>query len=116
MSAAKQPTAADEAAKSVVKIPDPPFWLSLLTHPDFAGLSRHALLQLSATLGARGPPDELVFTINEFCAAHKISRSQLYKLWKQGRGPRTKHVGSKVLITAESAAEWRAADETTQAA
>jgi hypothetical protein len=91
----------------------PPFWQTLLTHPDFKGLSPHdALQRLSTTLGARGPPTTpVIYTIAEFCTAHRISRSQLYKLWREGAGPRVKRVGTKVLITAEAAAEWRAKDE-----
>jgi hypothetical protein len=49
----------------------------------------------------------LAFTISEFCTAHRISRSWLYKAWKAGRGPRIERVGSKILITSEAAADWR---------
>jgi hypothetical protein len=55
--------------------------------------------------------EQPVFTIAEFCAAHRISRSSLYLAWRDGVGPRFFHVGSKVLITRESAAEWRAERE-----
>jgi len=27
-------------------------------------------------------------TINQFCAPEKVSRSQLYRLWREGKGPR----------------------------
>jgi hypothetical protein len=50
------------------------------------------------------------FTIAEFCDAHRISRSWLYEEWKAGRGPKVKKIGTKNIITAESAAEWRASD------
>jgi hypothetical protein len=49
------------------------------------------------------------FTIAEFCDAHRISRSWLYGEWKAGRGPKVKEIGTKKIITAEAAAEWRAA-------
>jgi hypothetical protein len=49
----------------------------------------------------------VVFTVAEFCAAHKISRSKLYELWRSGIGPRAVKIGSKNLITAEAACEWR---------
>jgi hypothetical protein len=90
-----------------------PFWQTLLTHPEFKGLSdRDILERLGASLRARGPPiTPVIYTIGEFCTAHRISRSQLYKLWREGAGPRVKRVGTKVLITAEAAAEWRAAGE-----
>src|SRR5262249_52858561 len=39
--------------------------------------------------------------------AHRISRSKLYALWRSGIGPRAIKIGSKNLITAEAACEWR---------
>jgi hypothetical protein len=56
---------------------------------------------------AAGP----VYTIDEFCRAHRISRAKLYQLWDAGDGPRVMRVGIKVLITTEAAAEWRASRE-----
>jgi hypothetical protein len=50
------------------------------------------------------------FTVAEFCDAHRISRSMLYELWNAGRGPRVIKIGVKNIITAEAAAEWRAAN------
>jgi hypothetical protein len=49
----------------------------------------------------------VVFTVAEFCSAHKISRSKLYQLWHSGIGPRSIKIGSKNLITADAACEWR---------
>ena len=57
-----------------------------------------------ADLPTIGP---LVYTVSEFCTAHKISRSKLYELWRSGIGPRAIKIGSKNLITAEAACEWR---------
>ena len=57
-----------------------------------------------------GPTAQLVFTVNEFCDAHRISRTHLYSLWRKGIGPRFKLVGEKRLITVEAAADWRAQD------
>jgi len=51
--------------------------------------------------------DPPVYTVAEFCASHRVSRSALYKLWAAGTGPRFKRIGVKVLITREAAAEWR---------
>ena len=48
-----------------------------------------------------------VFTVEEFCEAHRISRSMLYQLWGEGIGPRRMAVGAKVLISIEAAADWR---------
>jgi len=46
-------------------------------------------------------------SIDEFCAAHSISRAMFYKLLKQGNGPRLMNVGTRKLVSDESAAEWR---------
>jgi hypothetical protein len=51
--------------------------------------------------------ERLAFTIPEFCQAHGISESMYYKIRHAGRGPREKRVLSKVIVTAEAAAEWR---------
>jgi hypothetical protein len=47
------------------------------------------------------------YTIAEFCAAHRISRSKLYELWAAGVGPRFIRIGTKKIITTEAAADWR---------
>jgi hypothetical protein len=46
-------------------------------------------------------------TINEFCAAEKISRGMFYKLLKQDKGPRLYFIGNRPRITPEARAEWR---------
>jgi hypothetical protein len=48
------------------------------------------------------------FTVNEFCAAHRIGLNTYYRLRKAEIGPNEIHVFSKVLITEEAAALWRA--------
>ncbi len=48
-----------------------------------------------------------VFTIAEFCADHRISRTTLHYLERDGKAPRMMTVGRRVYITAEAAAEWR---------
>jgi hypothetical protein len=55
--------------------------------------------------------EQPVYTVAEFCAAHRISRSRLYLEWKAGTGPRFFHSGTKVLITREGAAARRASRE-----
>jgi hypothetical protein len=55
--------------------------------------------------------DQAVFTVAEFCTAHKVSRSRLYKEWNEGTGPRVLRVGTKILITKEAAADWRRSRE-----
>lgn len=51
------------------------------------------------------------FSIAQFCKAHGISRGTFYNLAAQGLAPREMRVGSRVLITVESAADWRKAME-----
>jgi hypothetical protein len=46
-------------------------------------------------------------SIAKFCERHGISQSFFHKLRSQGLGPAVMRVGSRTLISAESAAEWR---------
>jgi predicted DNA-binding transcriptional regulator AlpA len=50
-------------------------------------------------------------SVDEFCIAHGISRAMFYKLLKVGKGPRVMRVGSRTLVSEESAAAWRRAME-----
>ena len=50
----------------------------------------------------------VAFTIKEFCKAHRISVSYYYELKKLGRAPREMMLGTRRIISAEAAAEWRA--------
>jgi hypothetical protein len=52
-----------------------------------------------------------VQTVNEFCVDNRISRSELYKAWREGTGPRFFLVGSHRRISCEAAAAWRAERE-----
>jgi predicted DNA-binding transcriptional regulator AlpA len=54
----------------------------------------------------RGPP--LAFSIEEFCHLHGFSRSFFYVLEQRGLAPRTMRLGTRVLISVEEAARWRA--------
>jgi predicted DNA-binding transcriptional regulator AlpA len=47
------------------------------------------------------------FSISAFCEAHGISRGTYYNLKKAGRAPREMHVGNRVLVSKEAAADWR---------
>jgi predicted DNA-binding transcriptional regulator AlpA len=60
---------------------------------------------------SRLPTPRLALSIPEFCEAHGISEGLFYKLKKQGAGPREMKIGTRTLITFESAAEWRRARE-----
>ncbi|HXH53538.1 MAG TPA: hypothetical protein VNH53_08950 [Sphingomicrobium sp.] len=47
------------------------------------------------------------YSIEQFCTAHGISRGTYFNLKKIGLGPREMHVGSRVIISREAAADWR---------
>jgi len=47
------------------------------------------------------------YTIAEYCKREKISRALLNKEWSQGRGPRSYYRGTRRLISAEAAEEYR---------
>jgi hypothetical protein len=67
------------------------------------------------TAGDCGPP--LAMSIREFCAQHGgISEDLFFKMRREGWGPRTMKVGSRTLISHESAAAWRKAREEAAAA
>lgn len=46
------------------------------------------------------------YTIQQFIMAFNVSRSTLYRLWQEGKGPRTVRVKRRVLIAAEAANDW----------
>jgi predicted DNA-binding transcriptional regulator AlpA len=49
----------------------------------------------------------MMYSVAEFCQAHRISRGTFYKLLNEGHGPTTVKIGRRTLISNESAAEWR---------
>jgi hypothetical protein len=53
-------------------------------------------------------------TVDEFCAAYKISRSFFYDLVKTGKGPVLMHVGKRTLVSIEASAAWRIQMESAQ--
>jgi hypothetical protein len=80
-------------------------------------------MSLEHSPARQGGSTPACYTISEFCASHRISRSKLYALWaaeeaakKAGAkpvipAPRRMQVDTKVLISVEAAADWRAACE-----
>ena len=48
-----------------------------------------------------------LMSIPTFVAEYGISRSLLYKLWKDGDGPKITRVRGRTLISSEAATEWR---------
>lgn len=53
------------------------------------------------------PIERMAYSIPEFCTANGISRAHYFNEKKAGRGPREMHVGARVLISKEAAADWR---------
>ena len=51
--------------------------------------------------------NSLAMSIKEFCRLHGISEDQFFKMQREKWGPVTMKVGSRTLISAEAAAEWR---------
>ena len=49
-----------------------------------------------------------MLSVPEFLDEHRISRSLLYRLIKDGRGPRITKIAGRTLISAEAATDWRA--------
>jgi len=47
-------------------------------------------------------------TINNFCEAYDVSRSLLYRQWREGKGPERIKVGGRVLIAHEAGERWLA--------
>jgi excisionase family DNA binding protein len=45
-------------------------------------------------------------TVTEWCEYRRVSRSMLYKLLAEGRGPLTHFVGKKRLISSEADDDW----------
>jgi hypothetical protein len=54
-------------------------------------------------------PELDALSIAEFCVAHRISTSFYFKLKQQGLTPAEMKLGSRILISKESAKAWRAA-------
>jgi hypothetical protein len=67
--------------------------------------------QLTATQLPMPAADAKMLTREEFCARNRISIPFYNKLKTQGLGPRETRVQSKILITAEADADWRAERE-----
>jgi hypothetical protein len=57
--------------------------------------------------------DADAYSVDEFCARHRISVQLFYK--NRNQMPRTFNVGSRVLISKEAAAAWRREREQAQA-
>lgn len=51
--------------------------------------------------------ERAAFSVDEFCAAHTITKPTFYKILKAGQGPRIMKAGTRTLISVEAAADWR---------
>ena len=51
------------------------------------------------------------YSIDQFCPRNAISRGMFYKLDKAGQAPKCFSVGTRRLISNESAAHWRSERE-----
>lgn len=51
--------------------------------------------------------EKLAFSIPEFCRIHDIGLGTYLNLRRRGKQPREMHVGRRVLISVEAAADWR---------
>ena len=49
---------------------------------------RHFLLPALRLSRKSGNMSNQSYTVDEFCKAERMSRSMLYKIWSQGKGPR----------------------------
>jgi hypothetical protein len=58
-------------------------------------------------------PPAPVYTVAEFCKAHRLSRATFSKMQKQGKAPAMIYGGRNRLITFDAAQEWRKANERT---
>ena len=47
------------------------------------------------------------YTVDEFAASERMSRSMVYKLWKQGKGPRFYMVGTVRRISHQARIDWQ---------
>jgi hypothetical protein len=66
-------------------------------------------------VGVTGAPpsvERAAYSISEFCAAHRISQSMYFKIRNAGLGPREARALNKVIITLQSADDWRRERET----
>src|SRR6266852_6227876 len=50
-------------------------------------------------------------SVEEWCAARRLSRAMFYKLLRQGKGPQTYLVGTRRFISHEADAAWQSAME-----
>jgi hypothetical protein len=60
--------------------------------------------------------NEPSYTINEFCAAERMSRAMLYRAWTEGWGPSFYWIGVTRRITHRARLDWQRQREAEAAA
>ena len=63
--------------------------------------------ELAAALADAITVEADAFSLERFCRRHGISLAMYYKIASQGLTPRTFNIGTRVLVSEESAAAWR---------
>ena len=51
--------------------------------------------------------EQRAYTVADFCAAFRISRTKLYDLWLSDNGPLYYKIGNRRLISTEAALLWQ---------
>ena len=78
-----------------------------MTRPEITG-QKPGAGNVDFIEGNEPPPlPRLAMSIEQFCKAHNISEEMFYKIGRQGKGPRLMRVGTRKLVSMESAAGWR---------
>jgi hypothetical protein len=90
----------------------PPKAAARLTLAEIEALSA----TLAAAVAAAMSDEADAFSLARFCRRHAISLQLFYKLSQQGIAPQTFQAGSRILISREAAARWRAEREAATAA
>jgi hypothetical protein len=67
--------------------------------------------KIAGAVKAERPIEPLAFSIAEFALLHGISQDHYFRLARAGLGPKIMKIGARTLVSAESAAEWRAQRE-----
>ncbi|SIN97320.1 hypothetical protein SAMN05443247_01103 [Bradyrhizobium erythrophlei] len=73
-------------------------------------------VSLAAALAEAITDEADAFSLATFCRRHGISLPTYYRIAQQGLAPATFSIGSRVLVSKEAAARWRAAREAASAA
>jgi hypothetical protein len=79
-------------------------WLAMVRSIRF---SMENVMACRPEVAGRDAGDPDAYTIRQFCTKHGLSVAFYYKLKAQGLTPAEIHLGTRRLISKESAATWR---------